>query len=166
MKIRELNKSELTALLELYKHLHTEDAPLPLQDEIEEIWKGIQLNPNIKYFGVFSDEVLVSSCTLCIVPNLTRGCRPYAIIENVVTHINFRRQGHGRDVLKHAMAEAWSCGCYKIMLLTGRKDEGTYKFYESVGFNRNAKQAFLAKPKLPEHLAPPNSKGRMALGVR
>jgi hypothetical protein len=34
---------------------------------------------------------------------------------------------------------------YKVMLLTGRKDEGTYRFYESAGFDRYSKQAFLAK---------------------
>jgi hypothetical protein len=31
------------------------------------------------------------------------------------------------------------------MLLTGRKDESIYRFYESAGFDRYAKQAFLAK---------------------
>ena len=36
--------------------------------------------------------------------------------------------------------------CYKVMLLTGRKDESTFRFYESAGFDRNAKQAFVATP--------------------
>jgi ribosomal protein S18 acetylase RimI-like enzyme len=144
--IRELNSPELSALLELYTHLHAADDPLPSGGEVEELWKMIQQNPNLKYFGVFVNGVLVSSCTLSIVPNLTRGCRPYGVIENVVTHTDYRRQGHGRTVLKHALADAWSAGCYKVMLLTGREDEGTYKFYESAGFDRHAKQAFLAKP--------------------
>ncbi len=145
MMIRELNKSELSILLELYQHLRAADDPLPSQDEIEEIWNIIQHNPNLKYFGVFVDDVLVSSCTLSIIPNLTRGGRPYGVIENVVTHTDFRRQGHGRRVLKIALANAWSCGCYKVMLLTGQKNEGTYRFYESAGFDRHSKQAFLAK---------------------
>jgi len=144
--IRELTASDLPDLLELYKHLHVADDPLPCRNEVEGIWRTIQQNPNLKYFGVFVDCALVSSCTLSVVPNLTRGCRPYGVIENVVTHADFRRQGHGRSVLKHALAQAWSCGCYKVMLLTGRKDEGTYRFYESAGFDRGAKQAFLAKP--------------------
>ena len=145
MMIRELRTSELPALLELYKHLHAIDDPLPSQDEVDRVWTSIQQNPNLKCFGVFADDVLVSSCALSIVPNLTRGCRPYGVVENVVTHADARRQGHGQSVLKHAVADAWSCGCYKVMLLTGRKDEGTYKFYESAGFDRNAKQAFVAK---------------------
>jgi hypothetical protein len=32
------------------------------------------------------------------------------------------------------------------MLLTGRLDLETFKFYESVGFKRHTKQAFIAKP--------------------
>ncbi|MBI5604401.1 MAG: GNAT family N-acetyltransferase [Deltaproteobacteria bacterium] len=74
------------------------------------------------------------------------GGRPYGLIENVVTHKNYRRRGHGKAVLHHALNYAWSKGCYKVMLLTGRKDESTYRFYESAGFDQNAKQAFLAKP--------------------
>ena len=144
--IRELRESELSALLELYEHLHDTDDPLPSRDEIEGVWKAIQQDPNLKYFGVFVADTLVSSCSLSIIPNLTRCCRLYGVIENVVTHSDFRRQGHGQSVLKHALADAWSYGCYKVMLLTGRKDEGTYRFYESAGFDRDAKQAFLAKP--------------------
>ena len=144
--IRELKASELPALLELYGHLHAADDPRPTQGRIEQIWEAIRQNPHLKYFGVFVDGALVSSCTLSIIPNLTRGCRPYGIIENVVTHADFRRKRHGRSVLRHALDQAWSFGCYKVMVLTGRKDEGTYEFYESAGFARNAKQAFLAKP--------------------
>jgi GNAT superfamily N-acetyltransferase len=144
--IRELRKTELQALLGLYEHLHASDAPLPPQDEVEEVWNAIQENPDLRYFGVFVDDALVSSCTLSVIPNLTRGCRPYGVIENVVTNPLFRRQGHRRSVLQHALTAAWRAGCYKVMLLTGRKDEGTYRFYESAGFDRDAKQAFVAKP--------------------
>lgn len=35
--------------------------------------------------------------------------------------------------------------CYKVMLMTGRRDEATLRFYEAAGFSRNAKQAFVAK---------------------
>ena len=89
---------------------------------------------------------LMLACVLCIIPNLTRGLKPYGVIENVVTHADHRRQGYGRLVLEHALQHAWSQNCYKVMLLTGRKSEAVFGFYESVGFDRHAKQAFLAKP--------------------
>ena len=146
MNIREITVSELGKLLSLYKHLHACDDSLPDVSVVEALWHDIQRNNLIKYFGSFMGEELISSCTLTIIPNLTRGCRPYGVIENVVTHRDFRRKGHGRAVLNHALSYAWNQRCYKVMLMTGRKDEGTYQFYESVGFDRHTKQAFLAKP--------------------
>ena len=89
---------------------------------------------------------MVASCTLTVIPNLTRACRPYGVIENVVTHAAHRNQGWGRALLQHALAHAWRERCYKVMLMTGRKDENTLRFYEQAGFDRHGKQAFVAKP--------------------
>ena len=146
MDIREIKASELRDLLRLYRHLHETDDPLPAPQVVEGVWKDIEDSDSLAYFGVFLGDRLVSSCALSIIPNLTRGCRPYGVIENVVTHPDFRRKGFGRAVLKFALKLAWSRNCYKVMLLTGRKTEETYRFYESAGFDRHAKQAFLAKP--------------------
>lgn len=156
MDVRELTTAELDALLSLYEHLHASDAPLPPRGELNDLWHAIRCDPNLKYFGAFIDGRLIASCALAIIPNLTRGCRPYAVIENVVTHREYRRRGYGRAVLRHALAYAWSRDCYKAMLLTGRKDEGACRFYESAGFDRSAKQAFLAKPRSSEPASPPD----------
>ena len=145
MDIREIEDNELEKLLYLYEHLHERDEKSPAPDRIREVWKQIQGDKNIKYFGVFDEERLVSSCAIIIVPNLTRACRPYAVIENVVTHNDYRRNGYGQDVLKAAVEYAWDQNCYKVMLMTGRLNEETFKFYESAGFDRNAKQAFVIK---------------------
>jgi GNAT superfamily N-acetyltransferase len=146
MEIREIGESELNELLILYHHLHESDDPLPESDEVEAIWEQIRADPNYRYFGVFVDGKLVSSCALCVIRNLTRGCRPYGVIENVVTHTDYRRKGYGKALLKAALGYAWSRNCYKVMLLTARKSESVFQFYESAGFDHHAKQAFLAKP--------------------
>lgn len=153
MEIKELRQSELNQLLELYRHLHESDDPLPPDDVVKAVWNDIQDDQNDNCFGLFEDGILVSSCVLCIIPNLTRGCKPYGVIENVVTHSDFRRRGFGKAILEHALDHAWRQGCYKVMLLTGQKNEDTYRFYESAGFDRHAKQAFLARPK-PAEQAP------------
>lgn len=146
MQIRKLGQSELDELLTLYQHLHESDDPLPARALVDTVWEQIQANANHNCFGAFEDGVLASSCVLTIIPNLTRGCKPYGVVENVVTHSDFRRRGLGRAVLQHALRHAWDAGCYKVILLTGRKTEETFRFYESAGFDRHAKQAFLAKP--------------------
>jgi GNAT superfamily N-acetyltransferase len=142
MEIRELHPSELNDLLELYTHLHETDLPLPEREEVEAVWREIQRNPRLEYFGLYEESRLVASCILSIIPNLTRGCRPYGLIENVVTHRDFRRRGYGRSLLEFVLQYAWERNCYKVMLMTGRKSEEVYRFYESAGFDRQSKQAF------------------------
>jgi len=146
MKIRLIEVTELAELLALYAHLHKVDEALPPQSEIQAVWQELLGNPRYRYYGGYLDDRLISSCTLTVIPNLTRGCRSYGVIENVVTHASHRNQGYGKAILAQALSHAWSVGCYKVMLLTGRKDEATFKFYESVGFDRHGKQAFIAKP--------------------
>lgn len=146
MKIRPLETGDLAALLDLYEHLHRHDDPLPGDDVVAGVWQQILSNPHHCVFGGHVGDVLVSSCALTIVPNLTRACRPYGIIENVVTHAAYRNRGCGKAILAHALAHAWAAGCYKVMLLTGRKDKATARFYESAGFDGDEKRGFIAKP--------------------
>jgi GNAT superfamily N-acetyltransferase len=142
--IRSARPDELDALLELYHYLHTEDAPLPPRPQLEALWTSIQEDPAIHYFVAEMDGRLVCTCNLTIVPNLTRAARPFGVIENVVTHADYRRRGLGTAILRHALDAAWSAGCYKVMLMTGRKDPATLRFYEQAGFKPGVKAAFVA----------------------
>jgi len=144
--IRLVPSDGLQELLALYSHLHADDEPAPDATMVEATWKELMANPRYQYMGGYVGGTLVSSCTLTVVPNLTRGCRPYGLIENVVTHAKYQKRGYGKAVLADALARAWAVGCYKVMLLTGRKSEATFRFYESAGFDRHEKQAFVAKP--------------------
>jgi GNAT superfamily N-acetyltransferase len=147
MNIREIQYGELNKLLSLYVYLHENDDKLPNFETIKGVWEQIKSDRNIKYFGVFESNELLSSCTIILVPNLTRSCRSYGLIENVVTNVEYRKRGLGKAVLEKALEFAWENNCYKVMLMTGRLDEETFKFYESVGFNRQSKQAFIIKRK-------------------
>ena len=146
MNIRELRAKDLAPLLGLYTHLHEHDDPLPSAPEVQAVWTEALANPRIRYFGGWDEGQLVASCTLTIIPNLTRACRPYGVIENVVTHTAHRGEGWGHALLQHTLAHAWRERCYKVMLMTGSKDENTLRFYEQAGFDRHGKQAFVAKP--------------------
>lgn len=86
---------------------------------------------------------MVSSCVCVIIPNLTRGVRPYAFVENVVTHLDYRGKGYAADCLQYAKDIAEKNNCYKMMLLTGSKKESTLKFYENAGYNCSDKTAFI-----------------------
>ena len=146
--VREIKESELLLLLDLYKHLNPQDDPLPYMPRVEEIWHTIMRDPSIRYFAYELDGRLLSSCHLVIIPNLTRGCRPYGLIENVVTHADFRHQGMGTAVLQHALSYAWNAGCYKVMLLSGSNKEWVHEFYEKAGFRKGIKTGFDARPQV------------------
>lgn len=145
MDIRSIDAGELDALLALYEHLHPDDQPLPARAQVEAVWQTIMANPAQHCFGLYGDTRLLASCSISLAANLTRGCRPFALIENVVTHSEFRGRGYGQALLAHALAFAWGQGCYKVMLMTSSKDPATLRFYESAGFDRHDKQAFIAK---------------------
>ena len=136
MIVRPVERDDIPHLLQLYRHLNPDDTETPVDDAVAH-WEQLKLYPGSDIFVVCVDDRLVASCTLVIVPNLTRGGAPYALIENVVTHADHRRRGYAKAVLDTAVATAWRCGCYKAMLLTGSKDPGTLAFYRDVGFEQS-----------------------------
>ena len=107
------------------------------------VWKEILKNNGIRHYLAEAEGVPAATCHLVVVPNLTRGAQPYGLIENVVTRAKYRRQGIGTRLLQHVLEEAWSLGCYKVMLMTGRKN--AHQFYEKAGFKSGIKTAFVAK---------------------
>lgn len=142
MLIREVVKSDLDGLQELYLHLH-ESEKLPETPQLKLLWDEIIADENYHILVGEIEGKIVSSVTLVIIKNLTRGMRPYALIENVVTHRDYRCRGYASALVQRAVYIAKSRSCYKIMLLTGAKDEGTLRFYEKCGFNRKDKTAFI-----------------------
>jgi GNAT superfamily N-acetyltransferase len=146
IQFRSVRADELASLLDLYTHLNSDEPPLPNEDVLNQIWSDFLSDPKITCLVGEMDGRLVASCTLIIVPNLTRGARPYGLIENVVTRAEYRQKGIGSALLRHALGLAWEQRCYKVMLLTGRKDEEILRFYEKAGFKRGIKTGFVAKP--------------------
>ena len=142
--IRKIREDELSKLLELYTHLHAAEPELAVDARVADLWQRIVHDPALHYFVAEEAGRLAASCTLAVIPNLTRGARPYGVIENVVTHPDFRRREIGTRLLRHALNEAWALGCYKVMLMTGR--DGLEPFYEAAGFKAGVKTAFVAKP--------------------
>ena len=78
-----------------------------------------------------------------IIPNLTRNVRPYALVENVVTHADHRGMGYATACLNYAREIAKKSDCYKIMLITGSPLESTLNFYRHAGYHSDGKTAFI-----------------------
>jgi GNAT superfamily N-acetyltransferase len=131
--IRPASRSDLPGLMTLYRHLNPTD---PVLDEAlaEERFSAILAQPGMTVFIGDAGDVAVATVTSVVVPNLTRSGAPYGLIENVVTYTDHRKRGYAGAVIRHAIADAWNAGCYKVMLLTGSKNPATLRFYENCGF--------------------------------
>lgn len=134
--IRPADHPDLPCLLDLYVHLNPDDARSSLENAVAFLDQLIRYEGSVVLVGAIG-EVLVTTCTLIVIPNLTRGGKPYALIENVVTHADHRGAGFGRMVLSAAVECAWKAECYKVMLMTGSKKPSTLAFYKAAGFEQS-----------------------------
>jgi GNAT superfamily N-acetyltransferase len=134
--VRPAVSGDLPQLLALYPHLGPGDR-LPSVEIARGRLEELQRYRGSAIFIGILDEAIVASCTLVVIPNLTRGGLPYALIENVVTHADHRGRGFGKQLLRAAVAAAWAADCYKVMLMTGSKKPSTLSFYVSAGFEQS-----------------------------
>ena len=140
--VREIEERELGELLSLYLYLHEESVP-EMTEHLTRTWNAVMQNPNHHIIVKEADGKIVASCVCVIIPNLTRGIRPIALIENVVTHGEYRGKGYASECLRYAKTLAQRENCYKMMLLTGSKEEATLNFYRREGYNSIDKTAFV-----------------------
>lgn len=140
--VREAKKEDLPEILKLYLYLHEESVP-EQSKHLANTWEQIIQDKNHYLIVNETDGKIVSSCVCVVIPNLTRNVRPYAFIENVVTHASYREQGFASGCLEYARNIAKKHNCYKIMLLTGSRDQKTLDFYKNSGYNNTDKTAFI-----------------------
>ncbi len=140
--IREITPADFDGLMRLYTQLHGN--PLPEKTpKVTELWNNILADKNHHIIVAEVNGQIASSCVCVIVPNLTHAQRPYALVENVVTDEKHRKKGLATACLDYARALAEKENCYKIMLLTGSKEDSTLNFYRKAGYNSNDKTAFI-----------------------
>ena len=142
MEIRELAAGDLESLLELYVQLDESNKKLDIE-KVRAVWKNeIENNKHIKYYGAVENGKVVATCYSVIIPNLTAQSRPICFVENVVTDVNYRKQGLARKVLEKAVENAKLNNCYKVILQSAVARKEAHCFYENFGFNGDSKKAF------------------------
>ncbi len=122
--IREANERDLDEILQLYLFLHETNVPEE-SEQLRKTWNTIIEDENHHLIVNEVEGEIVASCVCVIIPNLTRNVRPYAFVENVVTHGEYRKKGYATECLHYARQIARENNCYKMMLLTGSKEEST-----------------------------------------
>lgn len=140
--IREADTNDLQEILHLYLYLHETEIPKDTE-QLRKTWDNIVRDENHHLIICEVDGKIVASCVCVVIPNLTRNVRPYAFVENVVTHGDYRKKGYATACLNYAKEIAEANNCYKMMLLTGSKKEETLNFYRNAGYNSSDKTAFI-----------------------
>jgi len=147
MIIRQAKPEDAQDLKTLYFDFLTQYPPKEEQDM--KLWKQkiekFSKDERMYLLVVEEEGRVVSSVQLAIVENLTHNLRPFAVIENVVTHGDYRNCGFASALLERATEIAKEHNCYKLFLETGSNRESTLNFYRNNGFVIDAKHSCLKR---------------------
>ena len=147
MIIRKAQNRDAGDLKTLYFEYLTHFPPKEEQDM--QLWKQLldkfEKDENMHLLVAEEDGKVVSSVQMAIIESLTHNVRPFAVVENVVTHIDYRNRGYASALLKQASEIAKARNCYKIFLETGSNKESTLNFYKNNGFAIDEKHSCLKR---------------------
>ena len=134
--------SDLAGLLSLFEVSEVSEAAE--RGRAEAIWLNTLDREGVSIFISNVGNTVAATCMLVVAPNLLRSGRQHAFIENVVSHLDFRDQGHGSCVLAAALEKAWRQDCHHVLLQSGRSDPRVREFYEKAGFVPGLRTAYVA----------------------
>ena len=147
MIIREAAAKDAAALKVVYFE-HLTKYP-PQEEQNMAVWKKLLAeyeNDNYNYILIAEENgEVVSSVQMSIIRSMTHNVRPFAVIENVVTHADHRQKGYASALLRKASDIAKAFHCYKISLETGSNKESTLNFYRQNGFAIDEKHSCLKR---------------------
>lgn len=147
MIIRQAKPEDAQDLKTLYFEFLTHFPPKEEQDmnKWTDVISRFEKSEDRFLLVVEEDGKAVSSVQVAIIEGLTHNVRPFAIIENVVTHGEYRNRGFASALLERATEIAKEFNCYKVFLETGSNKESTLNFYRNNDFVIDAKHSCLKR---------------------
>lgn len=139
--VRESRPDDLPVLVQLYTQLSRHNAP-DVTDAHQAAWAQLQTQPHTHQLVAELDGRVVGTLLVAVIPNLTRGARPFGVIESVVVDKSVRGRGVGSALMAAAETFARQAGAYKVMLMTVKEKTAAVALYRSCGFDGNTKTAF------------------------
>lgn len=88
--------------------------------------------------GEVNATALVSLCR-----DVMFGMQPFAVIENIVVHDQFRGCGAGAMLINEIERFCASRDCSKIMLLSSSSRSEAHQFFDKMGFLGDSKRGFI-----------------------
>lgn len=138
--VREARPQDLPRLAALLRELaqggeHPELEPPGLTDGHRSAFRALAADPRARVLVLEAGGQVLGTLTVYLLPNLSHGGRPFALVENVVVADGARERGYGRALMERAVALAREAGCYKLALTSNRRRDAAHRFYEGLGLN-------------------------------
>jgi GNAT superfamily N-acetyltransferase len=139
--VRLAREDDLASLLVLFAASEVSAHVEPIE-RARAIWAETIASDAADVFVAVEGERVAATCMLITAPNLLRGGRRLGVLENVVSHPDFRRGGYGRAVVEAALQAAWDKDCFQVMMQSGRQDPAVHQFYKDRGFIPGLRTAY------------------------
>lgn len=138
INIRPAAEADVPRIIELYRGLvitqaDVERGAAPSVERYREVLRQIQQMPGHELLVAERDGQVLGTLVMLIVPNLSHRGTPWALVENVVVDPEYRGQGIGGEMMRHAITHAEQAGCYRIILTSHRDRTDAHRFYLSLG---------------------------------
>ena len=141
--IRLATEDDIPRIVELYHQLaittsQVERSRSHSQDDYRRAFAEICAAPGHELLIAEYQGEVVGTMVLIIVPNLSHGASPWALVENLVIDHRHRRRGFGRLLIDYAITRARETGCSRIVLSSDKRRQEAHRFYRSLGFEASA----------------------------
>lgn len=142
-EIRMAKENDLPRILELYRELsmittEVEQHSSTSLDDYRRVFAEISGNPKRELLVAEYKGEVVGTVALFIIPNLSHGATPYALVENLVVNLKYRRKGIATKLMEYTIARARQEGCHRIELCSSKVRRDAHRLYKSVGFKPEA----------------------------
>jgi GNAT superfamily N-acetyltransferase len=137
VSVRQANEDDLPSVLALYAQPDIDDGEVLDIATARAILRRFAEYPDYRLFVAEQAGTIVGSFALLVMHNLGHLGAPSAVVEDVVVEPAQQGKGVGKEMLRHALAEARKRGCYKLALSANMKRERAHAFYDALGFRRH-----------------------------
>lgn len=145
--IRRATKTDTDAITRLYQELIPNTAISVSADQIDGISKG-----DTSYLLVCEEKgEILATALLCLCQDVMFENQPFAIVENMIVHSQYQREGIGKSIMDYVEDFCTQKNCSRIILLTNNENRSARDFYTAMGYDPDAKIGFIKDNKYFGH---------------
>jgi N-acetylglutamate synthase-like GNAT family acetyltransferase len=136
---RRATKEDSDLIADLYRELVPNSPISVLPERVDAIAKS-----NHTFLLVCDDgSDIIATALLCLCQDVMFNNQPFAIVENVIVHSQYKREGVGKSMMDYIEDFCLQQNCSKIMLLTSNENRNARDFYTAMGYDPDAKIGFV-----------------------